>query len=164
MKKIIAIIVIINLFFISCRESRLEIIPVNKFINNNIIDSSKYITFEKATSLGKIKKIPTPGSSSHYCHFYLPLIQDNKYVFIEETYLPDEGKNIILKFDNTGKVLDSITINRDSKIINDYIIEKEYFSSWFIDNDKKMKKLENVNFFKSDTTKIQELVKSFFIT
>ena len=148
------------LFTISCMHSKWETISTNKFLSKNKIDSTDYNTLESLHIKGKLGKIITSNTSNNFCHFYKPLASYYRNVFVER-YLPNSNKNIIIKFDYNGKAIDSLLINKSAVIINDYIIEKDSYVSWFIDNNKKIKKLENVNYFsESDTTKIKILAKS----
>ena len=148
------------LFTISCMHSKWETISTNKFLSKNIIDSTDYNTLESLYLKGKLGKIITYNKSNNFCHFYKPLASYYRNVYVER-YLPNSNKNIIVKFDYNGKAIDSLLINKSAAIINDYIIEKDSYISWFVDNNKKIKKLENVNYFsESDTTKIKTLAKS----
>lgn len=152
--------VFIIFILVSC-NSKWENTPTNKFLAECIIDTTKYNTYEELFLNGKIKRIITTDSHATYTHFATPIVTEDKFIFIEKKYYQDIGKNVIIKIDKNGETVDSIIINKNSAIINDYIIDKNSYCSWFINNDKNMKNLENVNFFsKSDTTKITALVKT----
>lgn len=162
MRSYIWIILLITLFT-SCRDDRWSIKVENKFFLENKIDTTQYKTIESLYLNRKVSKIIIADSTNkyRYFHFDTPLIYDDQYVYIEKQYLPNKNKNIILKLDNNGTVIDSIIINKHSTIINNFIIEKDSYISWFVDNSKEIKKLENINYFsKSDTTKLKTLVKS----
>lgn len=156
MKGMLSFLVIIVIY--SCTDDKWKTFPENKFIGNNIIDTTKYHSLEE---IFKEKKIYRPSFEAYsYYHFTSPLVTDNKYVFIEKKHLTDKDKNVILKLDKKGDIIDSIVINKFSSIINNYILEKDYYISWFIDSDKTKKALPNENYFsKSDTLKIKNLVK-----
>ena len=152
--------ILIILILVSC-NSKWENIPVNKFLAESIIDTTKYNTYEDLFLNGKIKRITTSDSLENYTHFPTPIVSEDQYIFIEKKYDPNADKNVIIKIDKDGEIVDSIIINKNSAIINDYIIDKKSYCSWFIDNDKTMKNLQNVSLFsKSDTAKIKDLVKT----
>ncbi|KIC64065.1 hypothetical protein [Chryseobacterium taiwanense] len=162
MKFCIWVILLITLLT-SCREDRWSSKTENRFLLGHIIDTTQYKTIEELYLSRKVNKIITSDSINNqgYFHFYSPLIYDNKYVYIEKKYHPNKDKNIILKLDHNGALVDSIIINKYSTIINNFIIEKDSYISWFIDNNKEIKQLENITYFsKSDTTKLKRLIKS----
>lgn len=154
-------VVLLLTLLTSCRDNRWSSKAENRFILKHTIDTTQYQTIEELSRNKQITKIITSDSTDNYCHFYSPLIYNNQYIYIEKKYFPDKEKNVILKLDRNGNIIDSIIINKYSTIINNYIIEKDFYISWFVDNDKKIKKFENINYFsKSDTTKLKGLVKS----
>lgn len=151
--------VFIIFILVSC-NSKWKTTPVNKFLAESIIDTTKYNTYEDLFLNGKIKRIITSDSLENYSHFPTAIVSDNQYVFIEKKYYQDADKNIIIKINKDGETVDSIIINKNSAIINDYIIDKNSYCSWLIDNDKTIKNLQNVSLFaQSDTTKIKQIVK-----
>ncbi len=163
------LIILLLPFIFSCRDSKWKVTPANKFLAIKKTDTTSYSTFEELYLKGTIKKITTSDSDyiDNHTHFSLPLVYDKKYdytkkyVFIEKKYIPDDQKIIIVKYDKEGNALDSIIVDQNTKIINSYIVERNSYTSWLIDSDKRIKTIENVNYFsESDTSKIKEIVKS----
>lgn len=162
MKFCIWIIVILTLIT-SCHDDKWSSKAENRFLLVKKIDTTQYKTIEELNSSRKVNKIIISDSINdhNYFHFYSPLFYDNKCVYIEKKYPSDKDKSIILKLDLDGNIIDSIIINKYSTIINNFIIEKDSYISWFVDNNKEIKPLENTDYFsKSDTTKLKTLVKS----
>lgn len=162
MKFCIWIIFVITLL-ISCRDDRWSSKEEKRFLLGYKIDTTKYKTIEELYLSSKSNRIIVSDSinSYKYFHFDAPLLYNNKYVYIEKKYLPSTDKNVILKLDLNGNIIDSIIINKYSTIVNNFIIEKDSYISWFVDNNKEIKYLENINYFsKSDTTKLKKLVNS----
>lgn len=154
------IAVFIIFILVSC-ESKWENKKINEFLSKNVIDTTEYNTCEELFLNGKINKIVTSNCQENV-FIQNPIVSENKFIYIEKKHNSDNNKIVFLKIDKNGKTIDSLIIDRDVAIINDYIINKNSYYSWFVDNDKNIKKLENVNFFsKSDTTKIKSLVKNF---
>lgn len=146
------------LIIFSCTDDKWKSFPENKFIGENVIDTTQYRTLGEIFSKKKITR-PSYEPYSYY-HFTSPQSADDKYVFIEKKHSTNKSKNVILKLDKKGNIIDSIVIDKYSSIINNYIMYKDYYISWFIDNDKTEKKFVNKNYFsKSDTLKIKSLVK-----
>ncbi|WP_312767944.1 hypothetical protein [Epilithonimonas sp.] len=145
---------------ISCTDDKWIVNPENRFLIENKIDTIRYKTYEQLLRNGEIKKISTSDSiGDNYVHFRIPLVSEDGFLFIEKKHDKDKNQNVIIKINKNGVILDSILINKNSAIINDYIIEKNVYCSWFLDNDKMYKNLENINYFsKSDTTKIKTLI------
>jgi len=157
------IILLLPLFF-ACRDSKWEVTPANKFLSANKIDTSAYHSFEEWTQKGEIKKINTTEKDRFEKYYLLryPLVSNRKNLYIEKDNNRDDQKNIIVKYNEEGDPIDSLIIDNESTIINSYIIKKGYYQSWLIDDDKSIKKLENVNCFsESDTTKIKSIVQLF---
>lgn len=150
----------IILIIFSCTDDKWKSFPENKFVGTKIIDTTQYHTLEEIFNEKKIAK-PSYEAYSYY-HFDSPIAFDSKYVFIEKKHSTDKNKNIILKLDIEGNIIDSLLINKYSTIINNYILEKDYYISWLVDNDKTKKHLLNKNYFsKSDTMKIKNLLNEF---
>lgn len=129
---------------ISCREDSWEVVSTNKFLSENSIDTADYKTFDELSLKKELSKIVIPDTTGNgkHLHFDEPEVSLDGCVFIEKI-LPNSKKNIIVKYDYEGKPADSILINKNAEIINDYIIENDFYISWFIDGDKKMKKVTN---------------------
>jgi hypothetical protein len=158
MKKTLLFLTLLIIF--SCTEDKWESFPENKFIDSNILDTTQYHNIKQEFNGRKIRS-PSFEAYSYY-HFYSPMALDNKYVFVEKKHSTDKNKNVIIKLNKKGEIVDSITINKYSEVINNYILERDYYISWLIDNDKTKKTLINKNYFiKSDTLKIKDLVKNF---
>jgi hypothetical protein len=158
MKKLLCFI--IPLLF-SCRDASWEVTTVNKFLRHQSLDTTGYSTLGELLQQGKITKITTAdyNDRQNYLHYYYPLVSHHEFVLIEKDYPSDSDKNMMLKLNRDGVVVDSLVINKHAAFINDYIIEKDTYCSWLVDNDKRLKKLENINWFsESDTTKIKALV------
>jgi len=162
------IILLLPLLF-ACRDSKWEITPTNTFLAAKAIDTTTYNTLDELISKGVIKIITTSDSDyiDNHTHFSLPLVYNKKYdntkkyVFIEKKLFSDNQKIIIVKYDKEGNALDSIIVDQNTTIINSYIVERNSYTSWLIDSDNRIKKIENVNYFsESDTSKIKEIVKS----
>lgn len=157
MKKITLIFFLIFLY--SCRDSKEIEQKVNKFLVNNKIDSINYHTLDELSSNNKINKViltKTPEDLI-YNHIERPIILKNRYLIIEKGI--DALRNIIVKYDEMGNPIDSIIVNKNSIIVNDYIIEKKSYLTWLFDGNKTNHHLENKNYFsKADSTKIKELV------
>lgn len=153
--RIIAILFIFSL--ISC-DSKWKTTPVNKFLSEKNIDTTQYKTYEELFSQKKINRIITSNHNENV-HIYKPLVLENKFVFIEKKLNSDDKKLVFLKIDKDGETIDSLVISRYYSIIDDYLVDKNSYCSWFIDNDKKIKPLKNIDYFsKSDSTNIKSLV------
>lgn len=154
-------LILIIPFLISCTRSGWKVDKPNKFLIENPIDTSAYKTIQELYAAQKVEKILVSDQINYNSNFVTPLVSNNKNVFFEKRYFPDYNKNVIVKLNQDGKIVDSIVINTDSRFINDFIVEKEYYISWFIDGNKSKKEFKNVNYFaKSDIKTIKKLVKS----
>lgn len=156
------IILLLPLFF-ACHDAKWESKPANKFLSSKKIDTTAYHTFEQWAQKGEIKKISTT-ENDRLENFYLlryPMVSNRRFVFIEKDNNIDDRKNIIVKYNDEGEPIDSLIIDNESTIINSYIIKKDSYQTWLIDDDKSVKNLENVNYFSaSDTLKIKAIEKS----
>lgn len=152
------IIVILFIFFLISCQSKWENEPINEFLSEKKIDTTEYKTYEELFLNKKINTITTSNCNEN-SFIYNTLVLENKYIFIEKKYNSNNVKNVLLKIDKDGKTIDSLIIDKYYSIINDYLIDKNSYCSWFIDNDKKFKSLKNIDYLsKSDSTKIKSLI------
>ena len=84
------IILLLPLIF-SCRDSKWEITPANKFLIEKAIDTSTYSTLEELFLKGVIRKITTSDSDyvDNHTHFSLPLVYDQKYDYTKTICLDE---------------------------------------------------------------------------
>jgi hypothetical protein len=149
--------VIVSIF--SCND-RWEVTTVNKFLLKSVIDTSEYKSYEELIANGKIREILKENTLPGFTYFDLPIVSKDGFVFIEKKVGFPKDKNMIIKIDKNGEIVDSIIISRNFTVLNDYIIDKEHYCTWLVDNDKEMKKMENINYFAaSDETKVMSLIK-----
>ncbi len=145
------IITFIFIFFLISCETKREIETLNKYLIPNKIDSTDYYTFNELYKKGKIDKIKSLNCEDKVSSI---LAFENNFIFLEKISNLDKRKITYLKIDKNGNTIDSLTFSKDYLIINDYIINKNSYCSWFVNNDKNFKKLINIDFFNiSDTIK-----------
>jgi hypothetical protein len=92
------IILLIPLIF-SCRDSRWEITPANKFLIEKAIDTSIYSTLEELFAKGVIRKITTSDSDyvDNRTHFSLPLVYDKKYDYSKKYVFIEKNTSLMIK-------------------------------------------------------------------
>lgn len=150
------IITFIFIFFLISCETKREIETLNKYLIPNKIDSTDYYTFNELYKKGEIDKIKSLNCEDKVSSI---LAFENNFIFLEKISNLDKRKITYLKIDKNGNTIDSLTFSKDYLIINDYIINKNSYCSWFVNNDKNFKKLINIDFFNiSDTIKVKEIV------
>ena len=150
------IITFIFIFFLISCETKREIETLNKYLIPNKIDSTDYYTFNELYKKGEIDKIKSLNCEDKVSSI---LAFENNFIFLEKILNLDKRKITYLKIDKNGNTIDSLTFSKDYLIINDYIINKNSYCSWFVNNDKNFKKLKNIDFFNiSDTIKVKEIV------
>lgn len=152
---------IIRVFFIflviSC-SSKWENVPVNEFLSEKKIDTMEYSTYDELFSTRHLHKIKSRNCHENAFMFDI-LVADMEYVYLEIGDENELDKAIFLKINKHGEIIDSLKINRSSKIINDYIFDNNSYCSWLIDANKDFKPLENIDYFSStDSTKLKSLI------
>lgn len=152
------IIVVFSLFFISC-SSKWETEEINEFLSEKKIDTTKYHTYDELNAKGLITRIKTINCNENAYIFNL-LVSENECVYIEKRHPSRFDKSIFLKINKNGNIIDSLIIVRGSDIINDFIIYKNSYCSWFIDSNKNFKPIKRVSYFsKTDSIHLKSLVK-----
>ncbi|MGV3696172.1 hypothetical protein [Flavobacterium sp.] len=160
MKKVFFLIIIL-VSIIACRDDTWEAVSVNRFLDKNSLDTIPYGTFDELYLKGKLGRIIIPDTADSPLHFDEPQVAYNEgYVFIEKKYAPNSKKNVIVKLDPNGTIIDSIIINKSAKIVNDYIIENDSYISWFIDGDKRIKKInDTLNLYENGLNQFSNNIK-----
>jgi hypothetical protein len=156
-KILIPILSLVFFILFSC-ERKWEIISINKFIFEKKIDTNKYKTFDQLSLNSKVVKFHLLNRNENL-FIGNHLISNENFIFMERKNYIDKSKIVLYKYDKNFNLKDSLIINKNCKIINDYIFDKNSYCSWFIDEERNFKKLKNFDFFlKSDTTKVKLLV------
>lgn len=152
------IITIFFIFFLISCSSKWENEPINEFLSEKKVDTTEYYTYDELFKTGKINKIKSLNCNQNV-FIYNILVSENECVYIEKRHTSEAGKTIFLKIDKNGEIIDSLTISRGSKIINDYILDKNTYCSWLVDTNKKFKPLKNINYFsKSDSINLKSQI------
>lgn len=152
------ITIFLFIFLISC-QSKWEDEPINEFLSEKKIDTTKYNTYDELYKTGKINKIKSINSNENAFIFNL-LVSENEFVYIEKRHPSGFDKSIFLKINKNGNIIDSLIIYRGSSIINDYIIHKNSYCTWLIDSNKNFKPIKRLSYFsKSDSIYLEALVK-----
>ncbi|MDR6516067.1 hypothetical protein [Chryseobacterium camelliae] len=139
------------IFLISCRRHREDVVEdYYKFLYENKIDTTTYKTLEELYKENKIQKI-TVGE-------------------IFDPFINTEAKTVILKFDGqnkdqfyqkldyNGNILDSIEIKKDYELLQHYIINHDYYMTWFYDSDKSKKKIRDLYISPEDTISQKKII------
>ena len=142
------IYIFVIFIIISCTDDKWKITPQNKFLGQKTIDTTMYSTYDNLSFQKKITKISTSDSLSNETKtsFRLPLVSTDRYVFIAKKCFADYRKQVFLRLNKNGDIQDSIIINKNVIIANDYIIDDDFYYSWFIDNSTAKKNFKNINY------------------
>ena len=152
--------ILIILAITSCTNDTQKITSLGKFIGNQEIDTTLYNTYDDLAIQKKIIKISTSDSLANDIgtSFRLPLVSTDKYVFIAKKCMTDYGKQVFLRLNKDGDIQDSIIVNKNVVIFDDFIIDDDFYYSWFLDNNIAMKKIKSINYSDVDSLKLKDLI------
>ncbi len=158
--KYFLLLIILTLF--SCTRDTWKITNINKFIGNQKIDSTLYNSFDNLAIHKKIIKISTSDSLNNNIgnSFRLPFVSfEKKEIFIAKKCFTNYRKQVFIRLNKNGEIQDSIIVNKNVKITNDYIVDDDFYYTWFSDNSTEKKRFNNINFRSdADSLKVNAII------